>query len=395
MWFESTSRSGHAGHGRAALPPFSARTFPVRRGACSTATDRLRAHPGLRFVWRRGTHKLRSACVCASRSRSASSTWTPHLRHLGNRWDRTRHPASHAWMTAAVPRLAAGPGAEGVPRVPCRRDGRGVRPAGRWFRAPSPTLVDGGLRRLLAGVVVGACRLRRSPASPCRGRFAGILDRRAARLRRARAVPSGALPRVCDTTLTEHHGSVRGQAGVAVIERAPGTPLDVTAGGVATGGSGSAEPPGLHGSAWSGAAREITSIPPNPHPWARSFPGGPDGDLLDPPTRGSSGRTAVATQESISLRAEGRERGGHSAAGGFASTPPPRSGGTSTLQRTSTVHDPSALRARSPPGPPAAGRDLPLLKTALLATAEAPRAPLRDKAARSASTVPAVPSTQP
>ena len=120
--------------GKRHFPPLSAGPFPVDEGLLATAADRLRAHPGLRFVLGGAGTGKSSVCLRLRESIQVGvidmdtriyGTW-------GNRWDRTRHPASHAWMTAADPlALQLALGARGVPRVPCRRDGRGARPAGR------------------------------------------------------------------------------------------------------------------------------------------------------------------------------------------------------------------------------------------------------------------------
>ena len=89
---------------------------------------------------------------------------------------------------------------------------------------------------------------------------------------------------------------MRGQPACAVIERPPGTPLDVTAGLVAA--ESEVGVPRFAGGAARGSARR------DPQPWARSFRAALAAIC---PMRDArvSGRTAVATQESISLRAEG------------------------------------------------------------------------------------------
>ena len=224
----------------------SAGPFPVDEGLLATAADRLRAHPGLRFVLGGAGTGKSSVCLRLRESIQVGvidmdtriyGTW-------GNRWDRTRHPASHAWMTAADPlawQLALAPeaflgfhAAATAEALDLLADELGA------LDDTVPTLVDGGFGSL--AVVVRTV----SPASivclslPEGGSQAvwtadpgrrGFLEAVAA----VATVPHPVARFLAfDVALTERMVADARAAGVAVIERAPGTPLDVTAGLVAT-----------------------------------------------------------------------------------------------------------------------------------------------------------------
>jgi hypothetical protein len=223
----------------------SAGPFPVDEGLLASAADRLRAHPRLRFVMGGAGTGKSSVCLHLHESIPVAvidmdtriyGTW-------GDRWDRTRHPANSTWMAAADPlawQLALDP--EAFLRFHAAATVEALDLLADELAGTDdtvPTLVDGGFGSL--AVVARAV----PPASivclalpPGRSEAVWTVDPwRRGFLEMVAAIDTIDDPvarfLALDAALAERMVADATAAGVAVIERAPGTPLDVTAAVVA------------------------------------------------------------------------------------------------------------------------------------------------------------------
>jgi hypothetical protein len=219
----------------------SAGPFPVDEGLLASAAERLRAHPGLRFVLGGAGTGKSSICLRLHESNHVGvidmdtriyGTW-------GDRWDRTRHPASHAWMASAdglAWQLSLEP--EAFLRFHAAATVEALDLLADELAGTDdtiPTLVDGGFGSL--AVVARAV----PPASivclalpPGRPESVWTVDPgRRGFLEMVAAVETVPDPvarfLALDAALSERMVADARAAGVAVIERAPGTSLDVTA----------------------------------------------------------------------------------------------------------------------------------------------------------------------
>ena len=219
--------------------------FPVDEALLASAAERLRAHPQLQFVLGGAGTGKSSVCLHLRESIHVAvidmdariyGTW-------GDKWDRTRHPATHAWMAVADPlawQLALRP--EAFLRFHAAATVEALDLLVEELGGTDdtvPTLVDGGFGSLAmvaravppASIVCLALPPGRSEAvwtaDPGRREF---LEMVAA----VETVPDPVTRFLAlDAALSERMVADAGAAGLAVIERAPGTPLDVTAGLVA------------------------------------------------------------------------------------------------------------------------------------------------------------------
>lgn len=215
--------------------------FPVDEALLASTADRLCAHPRLRFVLGGAGTGKSSVCLYLQESiRVAVIDMDTRIYGAwGDEWDRTRHPATHAWMAAADPlawQLALEP--EAFLQFHAAATGEAldllVEELG-GIDDTDPTLVDGGFGSLAvvaravppASIVCLALPPGRSEAvwtaDPGRREF---LEMVAA----VETVPDP-LTRflALDAALSERMVSDAHAAGAAVIERPRGEPVDLTA----------------------------------------------------------------------------------------------------------------------------------------------------------------------
>ena len=219
--------------------------FPNDEGLLASAADRLRPHPRLRFVLG-GAGSGKSSVALALQESIHVGVIDMDTRiygKWGELWDRTRHPANHAWMAAADPlawQLALDP--EAFLRFHAAATVEALDLLADELAETDdtvPTLVDGGFGSLaVVARAVPPASIACLALPPGRSEAVWTADPgRRGFLEMVAAVENVPDPvarfLALDAALSERMVVDARAAGVTVVKRAPGTPLDVTAGLVA------------------------------------------------------------------------------------------------------------------------------------------------------------------
>ncbi|HYO44779.1 MAG TPA: hypothetical protein VES19_16390 [Candidatus Limnocylindrales bacterium] len=223
----------------------SGEVFPVDDRLLASACERLRSHAGLRYLLG-GSGTGKSTVAGALRASLGIDVIDMDARIYGtwgDRWDPARHPATSAWLSAADPlawQLALEPedflrfhAAATVEALDLLADEQ------EESVVTTLALIDGGFGSLAAvalAVPPGDIVCLALPPGSSEAVWAADMGRRSF-LEVVAAVVSLPDPvarfLALDAALSERMVTDARQAGVAVIERAPGTSLEATARAVA------------------------------------------------------------------------------------------------------------------------------------------------------------------
>jgi hypothetical protein len=230
----------------------SAAAFPLDEVLLTAVATRLRSHPSLRFVM--GGAGTGKSSVCRQLHASVDVPVIDMDARMygiwGDRWDRVRHPANSAWMGAADPldwQLALAPeaflqfhAAATAEALDLLADEFGQIGQVGETDDDAPVLVDGGF-----GSIAVVARAVPPASIVCLdlppGGSEAVWTSDPGRLGFLEAVAAATAVQdpvarflACDAALSERMVADAAAAGVVVIARSPETPLETTAGLVAT-----------------------------------------------------------------------------------------------------------------------------------------------------------------